>query len=182
MNSPRSYTTAWRPGPAARSPPTGSPPCWGDHQARYATNSEYECYLGDLAHPGHLDHLTGDLNGAYHYPGPWDPGGCGFYLLTTAADGEHRGLARMSLPDKTLTLIDTPPWDVEGVAVSGDGRTIAWHVNQDGISVLRPRRDGQAAAVPQFPAGVIEDLELSRDGTMAAILLDTPTAPWKSSS
>jgi hypothetical protein len=76
--------------------------------AAFATNSEYECYLGDLRNPGKLEHLTGDLNGAFHYPGPWDRDGSGFYLRTTAAGSEYRSLARMSLPDRTLTIIDAP--------------------------------------------------------------------------
>jgi len=145
----------------------------------YASNSGFECYLGDLAQPGKLDQLTSDLNGPYHCPCPWDRDGSGFYLRTTAADGEHRSLARMSLPDRTLTIIDAPPWDVEGIAVSADGRTIAWHLNQDGASVLRVRRDGEPLAACELPAGVIEDLELSSDGTMAAMLLDTPTRPME---
>jgi dipeptidyl aminopeptidase/acylaminoacyl peptidase len=147
--------------------------------AAFATNSEYECYLGDLDAPGPLQQLTGELDGAFHYPGPWDPDGSGFYLRTTAADGEHRSLASMSLPARTLTIIDAPAWDVEGVAVSGDGRTIAWHLNQNGASVLRIRRDGQPARVPDLPPGVIQDLDLSFDGTTAAMLLETTTRPME---
>jgi dipeptidyl aminopeptidase/acylaminoacyl peptidase len=145
----------------------------------FGANTEFECYLADLSAPGPLQQLTGDLNGTFHYPGPWDPDGTGFYLRTTAADGEHRSVGRMSLPDRELTIIDAPPWDVQGITVSGDGRTLAWHVNQDGTSVLHARRDGNPVTVPDLPAGVIEDLELSRDGTTAAILLDTPGRPME---
>ena len=96
---------------------------------------------------------------------------------TTPAHGTRTAQGRLSLTGRTLTIIDAPPWDVEGIAVSGDGRTIAWHYNQDGASILRAQRGGSPIEVPPLPAGVIEDLELSHDGTTAAILLDTPSRP-----
>jgi dipeptidyl aminopeptidase/acylaminoacyl peptidase len=45
--------------------------------------------------------------------------------------------------------------------------------------VLRARRDGEPVPVADLPAGVIEDLELSADGRMAAVLLDTPARPME---
>lgn len=145
----------------------------------YGTNTQYECYVGDLDSPGQLRQVTGHLDGEYHYPGPWDADGSGFYLRTTSVDGEHPSLARLSMPDVALTVLDSPPWDVEGVAVSGDGRTLAWYVNEDGRSVLCLRRYGVTVAAGELPVGVIEDLELSSDGTMAAVLLDTPQRPME---
>lgn len=73
--------------------------------------------------------------------------------------------------------MDSPEWDVEQVAISGDGRTLVWSVNTDGRSVLRAQRDGTDIPAPSIPDGVAEAIRLSPDGTTAAFLLDTPGRP-----
>jgi dipeptidyl aminopeptidase/acylaminoacyl peptidase len=148
----------------------------------YGANTDLQCYLADMTQPGTpLQAVTAHLPGSYYRPGPWEASGTGFLVLTTDGDGDHVCLARFSLPDKTLTIVDSPGWNVEQVTVSADGRTIAWIINEDGNSVLRAQRDGTAAPVPPIPAGVIagavEPFAVSADGASAAVLLDTPVRP-----
>jgi dipeptidyl aminopeptidase/acylaminoacyl peptidase len=144
----------------------------------YAANSEMQCYLGDIQDPGKpLQPMTAHLDGVYHYPGPWDADSAGFYLRTTAGGRDQACLAHMSLQDQVLTIIDEPDWGVEDVAVSADGRTLAWVVNQDSRSVVRVQRDSSPVTAPAVPDGVVEEISLSADGATAAFLLDTPLRP-----
>jgi dipeptidyl aminopeptidase/acylaminoacyl peptidase len=145
----------------------------------FGANTDYQCYLADLASPeASLQPVTGHLPGSYYHPGPWDADGSGFFVRTTAGDGDHVCLARISLPDRKMTIIEAPAWDVEEeVTASADGTTVLWTVNQDGSSVLRGRRNGEPIGLPPLPAGVISAPRLSADGTMAALLLDSPAWP-----
>jgi dipeptidyl aminopeptidase/acylaminoacyl peptidase len=62
--------------------------------------------------------------------------GAGLYL-TTDKDAEFQRLSRMDLATRQVTaLVDSIPWDVEGLDLSPDGRTIALGTNEAGISRL----------------------------------------------
>jgi dipeptidyl aminopeptidase/acylaminoacyl peptidase len=140
-------------------------------------NTECECYVAEVSAAGTaLEPVTGHLAGGYYYPGAWAGDGDAFYVRTTAFDGEHVSLARMTL-DGSMEVVDAPPWDVEDVMVSGDGRTVAWLVNEDGRSVLRARRDGAELPVTRLPVGVVTGASVSGDGSVIAMVLDTATRP-----
>ena len=141
-------------------------------------NTRCQCHVARLDEPAApFEAVTRDLPGEYYYPGPWTGDGTGFYLHTTDGDGDHVCLARFSLADRTLTIVDSPAWDVEEVIVSADGRTVIWAVNEAGYSVLRAVRDAEPLAVPAIPGGVIKAMSCSADGAMLALLLDTPGRP-----
>jgi dipeptidyl aminopeptidase/acylaminoacyl peptidase len=142
------------------------------------SNTVCRTYLGATATPGtDMDEVSAGLPGEYYYPVPWSGDSKGFYVLTTDADHDHVSLAMFSLSGNALTVVDSPPWDVEDVVASSDGRTLAWSVNQDGCSVLRALRDGTELALPPVPGGVITAMSISGDGTILAIRLDTPSRP-----
>jgi dipeptidyl aminopeptidase/acylaminoacyl peptidase len=125
-----------------------------------------------------LEPVTGHLPGRFYYPGAWAGDGSGFYVRTTDGDGEHVSLGQVALDgDRSLEFVDVPPWDVEDVVVSGDGRTVAWVVNEDGRSVLRARRDSVLLEVPSLPVGVVTGMSISGDGSVMAVLLDTAARP-----
>ena len=69
----------------------------------------------------------------------------------------------------------TPPsrWDVENFNISKDGRTIAYTVNEAGISrlYLFDIAGGQSRAVPGIPAGVIGGLEFAPWGPLGFSLV-----------
>lgn len=146
--------------------------------AMLASNTECGCYLASVGRPGSgLDAVTSGLPGGYYYPGPWTGDGESFYVLTTGTGNDNVSLARFSLADRSVTTVDSPPWDIENVAASADGSTVAWCVNQDGYSVLNARRDGTPLPLPPVPGGVITAMSLSADGSVLAVLLDTPGCP-----
>jgi dipeptidyl aminopeptidase/acylaminoacyl peptidase len=146
----------------------------------FGSNTDFQCHLADLASAQpYLELVTGHLPGSFCQPGPWDSEGTGFFVRTIADDGDHVCLARLSLPDRTLSVVDDPGWDVEedNFTGSADGMTVLWTVNQDGRSVLRARRNGTAINLPSLPESVIRAPAISADGSTAALLLDAPARP-----
>ena len=143
-----------------------------------ASNTECRSWLGHTDTPGTaLEPVTDTLPGGYCYPGPWAADSQSFHVLATGTDQDHVSLARFSPSTGRLSVIDSPPWDVEDAVASADGRTLAWTVNQDGYSVLRALRDGTRLELPPVPGGVISAMSLSADGTVLAVRLDTPGRP-----
>jgi dipeptidyl aminopeptidase/acylaminoacyl peptidase len=140
------------------------------------TNTDIQCCLGSLDGPGSLDYLAEQMNAPYAYPAPWSHDPAGFYVRA-ATGGDRTGLAFFSLEDRSLTPVDMPAWDVEDVTVSADGRTVIWSVNEDGWSVLHGRRDGKPMNDLPVPGGVIRAMDISADGAVLALLLDTPARP-----
>jgi dipeptidyl aminopeptidase/acylaminoacyl peptidase len=140
-----------------------------------ASNTECGSYLVPASTPGaSLELVTSE---DYCYPGPWTAGSDGIYLLTTGTGQDNVSLARFSIKDRRVTVVDSPPWDIEDVIASADGRTVVWSVNQDGYSVLRAQRDGADLPLPPAPGGVITAMRLSADGTVLALRLDTASCP-----
>jgi dipeptidyl aminopeptidase/acylaminoacyl peptidase len=142
-----------------------------------SSNTRCQCYLGDMNRPGTpLSAVTAALPGQYYYPGPWAQDG--FYVRTTDGDGDHVALARLSLPDRTLTVIDGPAWDVEDVVVPAGEQIAVWSVNEDGYSVVRAHDSaaaGDTIAVPPVPGGLVKAMSISADGSVLALLMSTPT-------
>lgn len=141
------------------------------------SNTDCHSYLIDLTDPGAKPiAVTAPLGDAYWFPGPWGPDSSGFYVLTDTGR-EFTGLSYFDLGDHTARTIETPPWDIEDVGGSDDGRTLAWIVNTAGHSVLHVRRDGEPDHTQTLPPGVITAFDLARDGAHAATLIDTATRP-----
>ncbi|HEX5503129.1 MAG TPA: hypothetical protein VFW96_10940, partial [Thermomicrobiales bacterium] len=91
------------------------------------SNTNQDLFLCD-ARTGESRHLTPHEGDAKFYPGPWRPDGDGFYLLSDQGR-EFMGLAFFDLAAGAPRWLETPEWDVTGVAVSADGRYLAWVVN-----------------------------------------------------
>lgn len=140
------------------------------------SNTACQCLVARTADPVRQAVLvTGKLPGSYFFPGPWTADGS-FYVCATL-DRDYQALIVCRPGSREVEVIDAPDWDVEEVAGSADGQTVAWLVNQDGQAVLRARRDGTALSVPELPAGVVRALSLSADGQRMALVLDTPERP-----
>jgi dipeptidyl aminopeptidase/acylaminoacyl peptidase len=141
-----------------------------------SSNTACQCLVARTANPSlPAIPVTRHLTGSYFAPGPWAADGS-FYALATL-DRDYKALMRYRTGGGDAEVIDAPDWDVEDVAGSADGRTVAWLVNHDGRAVLRARRDDRALSVPELPAGVVHDLSLSGDGRRMALLLETPERP-----
>lgn len=117
----------------------------------------------------------------------WAPDGSAFYLATN----HHRdlaGLARYDVASRELTWIhEDPEWDVERVALSPDGRHLAWTVNEEGWSRLHVRDLMTDPLAPVFmpmgaeaarlPRGVITGLSWAKDANRLAITVSGPDLP-----
>lgn len=107
----------------------------------------------------------------------WLPDGSGFYLSTNQ-DREFAGLAFYSLKGRRLEFIETPDFDVDNVSISGDGRYLAWTVNEDGYSKLFAieRSSGDAIPNPPLPGGVYT-LDFARGAPALSVLISGPQTP-----
>jgi dipeptidyl aminopeptidase/acylaminoacyl peptidase len=70
-------------------------------------------------------------------------------------------------------------WNVEALALSGDGRTLAFSTNEDGISVLRTldTRSRRIATIAGTPRGVVTSIVPARDAAKLAVSITSATAP-----
>lgn len=79
-------------------------------------------------------------------------------------------LSRASDPTTWRPLTRDVPWNVEEIALSPDGRTLALTVNEDGISRLRllDTRSRRLSTVEGLPQGVITGLRFARTAPVVA--------------
>jgi dipeptidyl aminopeptidase/acylaminoacyl peptidase len=142
-------------------------------------NSDHVLYVVPVDGGGQPERvLPLDDREAVCVPGPWLPDGSGFLVLTDTGR-DFVGLARYDVAARRLDWLETPDWDVEHVALSRDGRTLVWTVNEDGTSRLHARdlTTGEPLPVPDIPAGAAVAMSLSADGNRLALLLATAVRP-----
>jgi dipeptidyl aminopeptidase/acylaminoacyl peptidase len=149
---------------------------------RLHQNTEHDLYTVDLD-TGTVTHVTPHDGPAKFLPAAWTADG--LYLCTTAGR-DHTGLA-LRHPDGSLRWLHTPNHDIEGAAVSADGRRLVWGVNVDGYTHLyrMDLPDGPPVPVIGLPHGVVVQefgfdghaLRLTGDGRYLAVKVATATAP-----
>ena len=85
----------------------------------------------------------------------WLPDGSGFYVATNL-DREFRNLAFYDLKTRKLSFVATEDHDVNEVAISGDGRYLAWVTNVEGYSRLDvlERATGRKLDASRLPRGI----------------------------
>jgi len=106
--------------------------------------------------------------------------GKGIYM-TSDANSEFARLVYFDLPSGKSTAVGpTLQWDVEDLALSRDGRWLAFSANEDGISVLHvfDTKANREAPMPQLPTGVIGGLEWRPNSAELAVSLSTATQPY----
>jgi dipeptidyl aminopeptidase/acylaminoacyl peptidase len=150
----------------------------------FRNNSDLSIHLVDVDGGGARE-LTPHDDDAIFLPGPWAPDGSGFYLATDAGS-EFRGLAFYDLATDRYEWLEEPTQDVDDVAVSADGRVLAWLANDRGYARLRLRDlpTGTELPAPELPAGARPHLTgdepplaLSADGSHAAVVISSPQRP-----
>ncbi|MEE4293611.1 MAG: S9 family peptidase [Xanthomonadales bacterium] len=146
----------------------------------YVGNMDSRVHLLDLE-SGETRLLAGDPeNGGANIPMGFDPDGKGFFFVTDRS-GEFQQLAWQSLEEGAEPKIITKdiPWDVEGGAMSEDGKRGAFTVNENGFSrlYLMDPASHEFAAVDGLPTGLVGSLEFSPDGSRLGMTLNTPQTP-----
>jgi dipeptidyl aminopeptidase/acylaminoacyl peptidase len=119
---------------------------------------------------------TGNLEAAY-VSLQWAPDGRGLYLACDR-DRDFKGLAWLDIATGDLTWLATPDWDVEGVRLSPDGKTLAYTVNAGGRSdlFLRDVATGETRQAT-VPPGVLSALEWAPGSDALAFTLDGSARP-----
>jgi dipeptidyl aminopeptidase/acylaminoacyl peptidase len=150
----------------------------------FRNNSDSTIHLVDLE-TGEAPEVTPHEEDGLHLPGPWAADGSGFYFLSD--DGrEFRGLAFYDVGAGKTDWVETPEADIEEVALSNDGRVLAWLVNQEGWDVLELReleagRDLPAVDLPRGArphlTGFQPPIAISADGARVAVILSGPRRP-----
>lgn len=129
---------------------------------------------------GQLQLLTpsGAEKAAYG-PAVWSKDGRGLYLVSNRGS-EFRRLFYYDLAAKTFTsLSDNIPWDIEGLALSPDGRWLAFTANADGISQLHLLDTGSRRELPapSLPQGQVSNLHFHRQRNQLALNINSAKSP-----
>ena len=105
--------------------------------------------------------------------------GRGIYFVSDEGSEFRRLRYRDLAADSDTVLTGDIPWDVGELALSGDGRTLAFTVNQDGIDRLHIRDldAGEELDLPDFSMGRIYGLRFHPDGRRLGLVINTPRSP-----
>ena len=115
-----------------------------------------------------------------YFSGPrFSKDGKGIYLISDW-DSDVRYLAYLNLADAKLrNLTVETKWDVDEFRLSPDGKTIAFVINEDGVSrpYLLDTGSGQRKAVASLPVGIISGLIWHNNSTDLAFNYKSPRTP-----
>lgn len=103
-------------------------------------------------------------------------------FVTTDRDGEFTELHEVDLtkPEASLkSLSHHIPWNVEEIAIDAGGSTLAFSVNEDGLSVLHllDVRTGKERVAAGIPKGVISGLGFARKANVLGFTFASATSP-----
>jgi len=141
--------------------------------------AESHLYLLDVA-SGRIEPLTpGDAEPAFFGSARFTQEGGGLFLVS---DREHefRTLFRMNLGTRRMTpLTPSLPWDVGDLALSHDGRTLAFVANENGSGVLHllDTASGTERTRPQTPPGQVGGLGFHPSRAELAFRVESARSP-----
>jgi len=100
-------------------------------------------------------------------------------FLTTDRDGEFQRAAYLDLESGQLEPFGPEGWDVDQLALSPDGRTLAMVTNEAGIGVLRLYDADTRRALPKpgVPVGTVTGLQWHHDSGALAFVLNSAQSP-----
>lgn len=100
-------------------------------------------------------------------------------FLTTDRDGEFQRGARLDLASGKLEYFGPADWDVEELAVSPDGKSVAMVINEAGIGVLRlyDADTRRVIATPALPIGQVSRVDWRPDSREIAFNLQSAQGP-----
>jgi dipeptidyl aminopeptidase/acylaminoacyl peptidase len=135
-------------------------------------------WLMDAA-TGKMSPVTDRNEKQVHYSGATFSGDGKGLWVATDRDSEFHRLAYLDLATKQHTYVtDAIKWDVEGVDLSENRKTLAFTTNEDGISVLylMDTATRKYQKVSTVPPGLIGSLEWHRDGSALAFSIGSARA------
>lgn len=135
-------------------------------------------YLVDAA-TGNKELLTPPGEKAAYTGGYFDKDGKGIYLATDR-DAEFLRLAYMDLATRKIEVLRGDlDWDVDDIALSRDGRRLAYTVNEEGISKLHVMDTAtrKHLALPAVPVGVIGGLRWHDNSRELGFTLSSARSP-----
>jgi dipeptidyl aminopeptidase/acylaminoacyl peptidase len=124
-------------------------------------NTDQDFWLFDIA-TGEGRNLTAHAGQAKYFPGPWKKDGSGFYFYSDEGR-EFLAVGFYDVAAGRKEYVIESDWDVEGLALSGDGKLLAYVVNEAGNSTLRiiETETGKEVPLPRMPRGVIGALKFA---------------------
>jgi len=105
--------------------------------------------------------------------------GKSIYALTDR-DSEFQRLARIDLASMQITYLTTSiGWDIDAMAASEDGKSIAFAANENGYSrlYLLDTASGRYRALPHIPAGVVTGLRFHLNNRDLGFSVSSARAP-----
>jgi dipeptidyl aminopeptidase/acylaminoacyl peptidase len=141
---------------------------------KYVSATESELHLLDVD-SGTVRRLSPEEPAASYGEAQFDGTPDGLFV-TSDRSGEFTQLYHLDLGTMTWTPLSADlPWDVSGLALSPDGKTLAMLVNEDGYTTvhLHDVKSGRRRAL-DLPRGVVYGLRFSRDGGALGFTLVTP--------
>ena len=139
------------------------------------SSAQMPLYLLDL-HTSEIKHLTPLDEPVNNLAVKWAKDGT-VYLLTN----RNRDLVSIATMDdstgEVTYLFEDLNWDVEALAVSPNGRMLAYTANQDGYKRLfiYNQDTGERKPVGGLPSGVVDEPVFSPDGKSLAVSVQSPT-------
>lgn len=144
----------------------------------YISATEDELYVVDVTSGKKTQIKTSSEKVAYD-TALFSKDGKGIYF--SSDDGtEFRHLRYIDIKSGQSHIISADiPWDIPSLALSKDGRYMAFIANQDGIArlYLKNLDTNRAMDVPALPAGRISGLVFSPDGRKLAMTISTANSP-----
>ena len=103
----------------------------------------------------------------------------GIYALSNAGSDTTQVVAIDPVSKKAVALSQDPHWDVEDLAVSRDGRYVAYLANDDGFGKLHvwDTAGHKEQTLPAIPEGVLDGLRWSNAGHEIGFTLASPHSP-----
>jgi dipeptidyl aminopeptidase/acylaminoacyl peptidase len=137
---------------------------WSADESQILVNRRKSAVVGELevvdVATAKQQKLGPDSGDSGYFGGQFTPDGKGAYF-TTNSGGDYEGLAYIDLATRHVSTVrGVAQWDVEEMALSQDGRYLAYVVNEDGIGKLHVLGTAtrQEVTLPAIPDGVVDSL------------------------
>ena len=143
----------------------------------YISINESHLWAVDVA-SGTKKRLTPEGQKVAYQPIGFSRDGKGVYVATDK-DGEFQRLAYMDMAGGELKHLNNDPWDVEEAALSEDRQSLAYVVNENGLSTLHvlDLKPGKPRSLPKLPTGQITALHWSENNRDVAFSLNSAQSP-----